>query len=83
MMGNEMMAGRKDDGGAVSALEVFGSVGRTRGASAGEDIAPCDSGLPSDPDACGLFDPLLAARPVVLFDFVERSPTRNLPSCAW
>ena len=144
MMGNEMMAGRKDDGGAVPALEVFGSVRRTRGASAGEvparevcareaprasgglwgraacevsaceapvcdadaaetpegespvsevfaceavasdertsqqlasemsageDIAPRGSGLTSDSDACGLFDPSLAARPVVLFDF--------------
>lgn len=69
MMGNEMMAGRKDDGGAVPALEVFGSVGRTRGASAGEGIAPHGSGLPSDSGACGLFDPSLAARPVVLFDF--------------
>ena len=69
MMGNEMMVGRKDDGGAVPALEVFGSVGRTRGVPAGEGIAPHGSGLPSDSGACGLFDPSLAARPVVLFDF--------------
>lgn len=143
MMGNEMMVGRKDDGGAVPALEVFGSVRRTRGASAGEvparevcareapapvaasgapacEVSACEapvcdadaaetpegespvsevfaceavasdertsqqlasemsacggiasrgSGLTSDSDACGLFDPSLAARPAVLFDF--------------
>ena len=51
MMGNEMMAGQKDDGESMPALEVFGSEGRMRGVHAGKGIAPHGSGLPSDSGA--------------------------------